>query len=51
MKQLLIGAAVVALAVAPLAAQGNGHGKGQSGAEAKPNMARRCRPHRCTARR
>jgi hypothetical protein len=31
MKHLLIGAAVVALAVAPLAAQGNGHGKGQSG--------------------
>jgi hypothetical protein len=35
MKQLLIGAAVVALAVAPLAAQGNGHGKGQSGGKAE----------------
>lgn len=31
MKNLLIGAAVVALAAGPLAAQGNGHGKGQSG--------------------
>lgn len=30
MKHLMIGAAVLALAVGPLAAQGNGHGKGQS---------------------
>jgi len=31
MKHLLIGAAVVALAATSLAAQGNGHGKGQAG--------------------
>jgi hypothetical protein len=31
MKHLLIGAAVVALAASPIAAQGNGHGKGPAG--------------------
>jgi len=31
MKNLLIGAAIVALAAGPLCAQGNGHGKGPSG--------------------
>jgi hypothetical protein len=35
MKYLLIGAAIVALAVGPLVAQGNGHGKGQSGGGGK----------------
>lgn len=35
MKHLLIGAAVVALAVGPLAAQGNGNGKGQAGGHGK----------------
>jgi hypothetical protein len=37
MKHLLIGAAAVALAVGPLAAQGDGHGKGQS-ADHGPKM-------------
>jgi hypothetical protein len=36
MKHVLFGATVVALAVAPLAAQGNGHGKGQPGGAGKP---------------
>lgn len=35
MKMLLLGAAVVALAAGPLAAQGNGNGKGQSGGQGK----------------